>query len=344
MSQSQINKQNLLILVSIEELDKTLLSRFLFLLLMLVSATSFAADQAPPAQQLIRQMSEANHKLNYEGIFIYRRQGKMDTMRIIHKVDENGIQERIVSLTGVAREIIRDKNSVICILPDDESVMVEKSTPRQFKISQLPEQISNVSEYYTFSIAGQDRVANRPAWIVDIVPKDDYRYGYQLWIDLESKLLLRSELKNKQGVLLEQFFFAKFQIIKEIPDEWLKPEISGVGYTWHYNSSANYPVHKGDVSWKATWMPDGFTMSDQDRQNVDKSLMPVEHLMYSDGLATVSVFVEKLDKSVKIVTGPSSRGGVNTFSTMTDSYLITAVGEVPRDTVKLFAKSIVSNK
>ena len=319
-------------------------SRFLLLFLILAPACSIAGDQTPPAQQLIRQMSEANHTLNYEGVFIYRRQGKMDTMRIIHKVDENGVQERIVSLTGFAREVIRDKNSVTCILPDDESVMVERSSPRQFKISQLPEQISKVSEYYTFSIAGQDRVANRPAWVVDILPKDDYRFGYQLWIDLESKLLLKSELKNKEGTPLEQFFFAKLQIIEEIPDEWLKPEISGVGYTWHDNSSEDFPVHKGDVSWKVTWMPDGFVMSDREKKSVDESQMPVEHLMYSDGLALVSVFVEKIDKPVNIVTGPSSMGGVNTFSTMIDNYLITAIGEVPRDTVKLFAKSVVSNK
>ncbi len=321
-----------------------MLHRFVFLLLALISASSFAVDQTPAAQKLIRQMSEANHKLNYEGVFVYRRQGKMDTMRIIHKVGENGIQERIVSLTGFAREVIRDKNSVTCILPDDESVMVEKSSPRQFRISQLPEQISKVSDYYTFSIAGQDRVANRPAWVVDILPRDDFRYGYQLWIDLESKLLLKSELKNKEGMPLEQFFFAKLQILEEIPDEWLQPEISGVGYTWHDNSSEDYPVHRGDVSWKATWMPDGFVMSDQEKQSVEESQMPVEHLMYSDGLAMVSVFVEKLEKPVNVVTGPSSMGGVNTFSTMSDSYLITAVGEVPRDTVKLFAKSVVANK
>jgi sigma-E factor negative regulatory protein RseB len=321
-----------------------LLHRFVFLLLALISASSFAVDQTPAAQKLIRQMSEANHKLNYEGVFVYRRHGKMDTMRIIHKVGENGVQERIVSLTGFAREVIRDKNSVTCILPDNESVMVEKSSPRQFRISQLPEQINKVSEYYTFSIAGQDRVANRPAWVVDILPRDDFRYGYQLWIDLESKLLLKSELKNKEGMPIEQFFFAKLQIVEEIPDEWLEPEISGVGYTWHDNSSEDYPVHKGNVSWKATWMPDGFVMSDQEKQNVEESQMPVEHLMYSDGLAMVSVFVEKLDKPVNVVTGPSSMGGVNTFSTMSDSYLITAVGEVPRDTVKLFAKSVVANK
>ena len=319
-------------------------SRLLYLLLILHPIAAFSADQMPPAQELISQMSKANHELNYEGVFIYRRQGNMDTMRIIHKVDENGVQERIVSLTGYAREVIRNKDSVTCFLPDDESVMVEKSNPRQFKITQLPEQIGKVSEYYTFSIAGQDRVANRPAWIVDILPKDEYRFGYQLWIDLESKLLLKSELKDKQGVPLEQFFFAKLQILDEIPDAWLKPEISGVGYTWHDNSLEESPVDKGDVFWKATWMPEGFTMSDQEKQTIEESQMPVEHLMYSDGLALISVFVEKLEESVNTVTGPSSMGGVNTFSTMTDNYLITAVGEVPQDTVKLMAKSVISNK
>lgn len=338
------SQQNKLEINNPLKLNKTLPFRFLFLLLILHPAASFAADQMPPAQQLISQMSEANHELNYEGVFIYKRHGKMDTMRIIHKVDENGVQERIVSLTGFAREVIRNKDSVTCILPDDESVMVEKSNPGQFKISQLPEQIGKVSEYYTFSIAGQDRVADRPAWIVDILPKDEYRFGYQLWIDLDTKLLLKSELKDKKGEPLEQFFFAKLQILEEIPDEWLKPEISGIGYTWHDNSTDDSPVDKSDVLWKATWMPEGFIMSDQEKQSVDESQMPVEHLMYSDGLALVSVFVEKLDKPVNTVTGPSSVGGVNTFSTMMDDYLITAVGEVPRDTVKMMAKSVISNK
>lgn len=325
------------------------MSRFLPLCFILISVSSFAADQTSPAQHLIRQMSVANHALNYEGVFVYRRQGKMDTMRIIHKVGDNGVQERIVSLTGFAREVIRDKNSVICILPDNESVMVEKSSRRPFKISQLPEKINQASEYYTFSIAGQDRVANRTTWVVDILPKDDYRYGYQLWLDLESKLLLKSELKNKEGLPLEQFFFAKLQIVEEIPDAWLQPETSGIGYTWHDNSTDDVPAPQGDTSWEATWMPEGFILDDfvigeQKKQNVDKDQMPIEHLMYSDGLAKVSLFVEKLDKPINIVTGASSMGGVNTFSTIMDGYLFTAVGEVPQDTVKLFAKSMVSNK
>lgn len=319
--------------------------RFPFLLMLLSPVAPFATDHIPPAQQLISQMSEANHKLNYEGVFVYRRNTTMDTMRIIHKVDkDNGVQERIISLTGFAREVIRDRNSVTCILPDDESVIVEKSNQRPFKISKLPEQIAKVSKYYTFSIAGQDRVANRPTWIVNIIPKDRYRFGYRLWIDLETKLLLKSELKNKEGVPLEQFFFAKFQIMQDIPDQWLEPEISGVGYTWHDNSSDESPVYKGNISWKAAWMPDGFIMSGQEKQAIDESQMPIEHIMYSDGLTLISVFVEKLEKSINVITGPSSMGGVNTFSTMANDYLITAVGEVPQDTVKLMAKSIVSNK
>ncbi len=317
-----------------------MLSRCIFLLLILHPAVSFSADQMSLAQELMRQMSAANHELNYEGFFVYRRQGNMDTMRIIHKVDENGIQERIISLTGYAREVIRDKDSVTCFLPDDGSVMVKKSNSRHFQITRLPEHIGKVSEYYTFAIAGQDRVADRPAWIVDILPKDKYRFGYQLWIDLASKLLLKAELKDKQGTPLEQFFFAKLQILDEIPDAWLKPEISGVGYTWHDNSSDELPMDKSYISWKATWMPEGFTISDHEKQTVEESQMPLEHLTYSDGLALISIFVEKLGESVKTVTGPSSMGGINTFSTMMGKYLITVVGEVPQDTVKLVAKSV----
>ncbi len=331
----------------IKKPDKILLSCFLFSFLILASKSLFAVDEVLPVKQLIRQMSEANHKLSYEGILIYQHQGKVDAMRIIHKVDEDEIQERIVSLTGFAYEVLRNKNSVTYIFPDDESVMVEKSRPRQFNISQLSEQMSKVSGYYTISIAGQDRIANRSALVVDILPKDDYRYGYQLWIDLKSKLLLKSELKNREGIALEKLFFAELKIVEEISDELLKPEISGAGYTeytWHDNSSKNFLMHEGDASWKATWAPDGFTMSSKEKQSSGKNETPIEHLIYSDDMAMISVFIEKLDKSEDVVTGFSSIGGVNTFSTISNGHLITAIGEVPKDTVKLLAKSIVSNK
>lgn len=311
-----------------------MLPRLTLLFLALLVGTVSVADPMPPAQQIIQQMSEANHKINYSGTFIYNRHGHMDTMRIIHRADGDDIQERIIALTGSAREVVRNNRFVTCVIPDNATVLVEKSNPRQFNIHRFPEQVDRISDYYTFSIAGQERVANRSAWVVDVKPKDEYRYGYVLWVDLDTKLLLKSELKNKDNVLLEQFIFTELEIMEEISDKWLEPDEVDPSYIWHDNSVTTTAVpDEGAISWQATWLPNGFVINDQNQT-------PMQHLVYSDGLALVSIFIEQLEQPKSVVTGPSSIGGINVFSAIFDSHLITAIGEVPEDTVRLIAQSI----
>ena len=298
-------------------------------------------DTSDKARELINEMSRASRNLNYDGIFVYRRGSRMDTMRLIHRAGQDGEMERMVSLTGHAREVIRDGEKVTCIFPDNRQVMVEKTRPRKFLAAKLPEPIEQVAEYYDFSVAGKDRVAGRPAWVVNIVPKDDYRYGYQLWIDAENHLLLKSELKDDSGWPLEQILFTRLEVLDHISEQLLEPSISGKGYTWYSNSAREIPAHGGDDGWKVTWMPKGFSMSDYEKKALARSNMPVEHMIYTDGLAIVSVFVEKLGDNQDIMEGPSRMGGVNAFATMSNGYQLTAVGEVPEETVRKMATSIV---
>ena len=301
-------------------------------------------ENTPRAQDLINQMSRASRQLNYDGIFVYRRGSRMDTMRLIHKADSEGERERMVSLTGYAREVIRDNKSVTCIFPDNQAVMVEKSRPRKFLAAKLPEPIEKVADYYTFSVAGKDRVAGRSAWIINIIPKDDFRYGYQLWIDEETRLLLKSELKDASGKPVEQILFTHLQVVDDIPDRLLKPAISGKGFTWYSGSTEEVPLPSATHVWTVIDMPAGFAMSDYEKQSIDNNVMPVEHMIYSDGLATVSVFIEKVKNSPDIMNGASHMGGVNTFATHANGYQVTAVGEVPQKTVRLMANSVIRNR
>ena len=301
-------------------------------------------DTSDQARQLINEMSRASRELNYDGVFVYRRDRLMDTMRLIHKADKNGEQERMVSLTGYAREVIRNNKSVTCIFPDNHAVMVEKSRPRKFLAAQLPEPIEKVADFYSFSTGGKDRVAGRDSVIVNIVPKDDFRYGYQIWIDKESRLLLKSELKDNAGRPVEQILFTHLDVVDEIPPQLLKPAISGKGYTWYSDSSEEMPVRSGAHIWTVMDMPDGFALNDYEKQSVTDNTMPVEHMIYSDGLAMVSVFIEKIMNEPDRMQGASKMGGVNAFATFTNGYQITAVGEVPQKTVQLMANSVIQNK
>ncbi len=288
-------------------------------------------------------MSKASRELNYDGVFVYRLGKQVDTMRIIHKSNKDGIYERLISLTGTAREVIRDKDQVRCFFPENKAVIVEKSRLGKLISSHLPNPIQSVSEFYVFETIGEDRIAGLNAWIVNIRPTDKYRYGYQLWIDKDSKLLLKSELKNQLGVTLEQIMFAQLSTLEDIDDALLQPTVSGKDFTWYNNvKNVSLKVNNNDKQWKVTWMPTGFTMSNHVKEPMMMSQMPVEHFVYTDGLAMVSIFVEKINQQEDTITGPSNFGGVNAYAKHTDGYQITAVGEVPKTTVKLMADSVKS--
>jgi len=306
-------------------------------------ASAQAADTSLQARNLINEMSRASRELNYDATFVYHKDNQMDVMRLMHKADGDREIERLISLTGYAREVIRDGTSVTCIFPDDQTVMVEKTRPRKFLSGQLPEPIEKIAEYYEFAVVGTDHVLGRETWIVNIIPEDDYRYGYQLWIDKESKLSLKTQLKSLSGVTLEQILFTQLEIMDHMPDSMLKPAASGAGYTWYNHTYDKTGSSSRRAVWSVNWLPGGFAMSDHEQQIIAVSEMPVYHLVYSDGLSTVSVFIEKISTQPMVQPGPTHMGGVNAFATIADDYQITAVGEVPLITVEKMARSVRQN-
>ncbi len=311
------------------------------LLLSIYTPVNAENNTGQSARALINDMSEAVRTLNYDGVFIYQRGGQMNTLRLIHRADENGEMERLVSLTGSAREVIRNNQSVTCIFPDDQVVVVEKSRPRELLSSKLPQSTEKLVANYHFSVIGEDRVAGRPTWVVSIKPKDAYRYGYQFWIDQDNSFLLKSELRNRTGLLLEQIMFTQLDILDVVADEMLKPSITGTGFTWHNNSGTDAETGRKTGQWRVGWMPSGFTKNSQEAYPMADSKKPVDHLVYSDGLAMVSIFIEKLDADSEIASGFSKMGGVNTFARVANGYQVTAVGEVPQATVQRMANSVM---
>ena len=311
---------------------------YIFIYSVLVNANSISPDP----KELIAEMSNANSELNYDGVFVYRYDKQIDTMRIIHKKSNNGtIHERLIALTGNKREIIRNNDRVKYFFPENKVAIIEKSKLGQLISSYMPDSIQSISKFYTFNVVGQGRIAGLNAWIVNIKPIDRFRYGYQVWIDKESKLLLKSKLKNFQGVTLEQIMFIQLSVVKNIDNILLKPSFNEQNFTWINNVRDNsYSYDNVRKKWMPSWIPEGFLMSGYTIDPMPTSAIPVDHFIYTDGLATISIYVEKLNKQQPISTETTNFGGVNTYSISTDGYQITAVGEVPKATVELIANSV----
>jgi len=300
-----------------------------------------SAVAAESAMDWLMKMNGAVQSKNYEGIFVYRHGDQLEAMRIVHRANNGAHRERLVSLNGEAREVIRNDRNVICYLPTKKSVMVEhrKSSEKNFP-SILPHKLDQLASYYNLGLGQGDRVANRATQLVYIKPKDVYRYGYQLWADKKTGLLLRANLINEKGQVVEQFMFTSINIGKKIRGADLEPGYTGTKWAW-YREKETKPGSGTGIRWSVSQLPGGFSLSRRILRNSPMGNTPVEHLVYSDGLAAISVFIEPRDKKGKDkMKGATGMGAVHAFGTVVNNYQITVVGEAPAATVAMIGNSI----
>ncbi|MGH8597933.1 MAG: MucB/RseB C-terminal domain-containing protein, partial [Gammaproteobacteria bacterium] len=250
---------------------------------------------ANDAETLVSRVASATSALTYDGIFVYAREGHVDAMRVVHTHEEGTEIERLIALSGPPREVVRDGARVTCTFSDEKAVVAEKRAPRDYVGLDLSQPIEHIGRYYQFELIGTERVAGRSAHLVAIHPRSPDRYSLRLWIDEASNLLLKSVVIGRDGNALEQVMFTQIAIGGPLTPDALKAELDGVGYTWYTNSNEQSPPEGSDIGNLAIgWLPSGFELKQEHTQRIATREMPVNHRVYSDGLAMVSVFVEKL--------------------------------------------------
>ncbi len=304
-------------------------------------AAAPASEGGNEARQLLERMAVAAHRLNYEGTFIYVHDGHLQTMRIIHAATPEGERERLVSLNGPSREVIRDNDQVTCIFPDEQSVRVEKSgAVRPLPIA-LPTRLEALEQQYSVGLAGGDRIAGRAARKIVIEPRDGYRYGHNIWVDIRTGLLLRSELTERSNVV-EQLVFTALSELESVEPTLLEPENGGSNFVRY--EPAELEISSSDFGrWQVEELPAGFQPETRGRHRLPNR-QPVEHHIYSDGLASVSVFIERLQDLAEGELGQTRVGAVNAYGRLVDGHRVTVIGEVPAQTVKLIGDSLRRNE
>jgi sigma-E factor negative regulatory protein RseB len=287
------------------------------------------------------RMTTAVESLNYEGTFIFVHDEHLEAMHIVHGRGAHGVKERLMSLTGEAREIIRDKDVLTCIWPQSKIVVVEKSRSQHGIPATLPENVDHLSEYYKLLIVGDDRIAGIDCKRIEIKPKDKYRYGHRLCIANQSGMLLRSAMLDTDGKAIEQVMFTGFRQLKNLSEAQFTPRYADKDYTWHRaeakESSSNLSP---DMAWQIGGLPPGYKLSENIKRPIAASPRPVQHMILTDGLASVSVFIAKPDSIATSTKGKISSGAMHGYTRYINGSQITVVGEVPEMTVQMIGDSI----
>ncbi|MEY4931952.1 MAG: hypothetical protein RLZZ403_272 [Pseudomonadota bacterium] len=312
------------------------------LAVLLVSAggltTTLAAESAE-AKVWLERMSQALATRNYDGKFFHLRGEQTETLRIIHRVDGGKITERLIALDGSGREVIRNESEVICYLPDRKLVLVEQRTGDGPLFGALPSYSQGLDEHYDIEAGKVSKLLGRKTQMITVKPKDEFRYGYNLWIDYETAMPLKTQLCDREGQVIEEILFATIDLPERIPLASLKPETSAEGFRW-FRQAVLAPEPGASDAWRVPKLPNGFRLTDQRVQAATGGNSPVQHLVFSDGLASVSVFIEPRPRSAVPLHGLTRMGSAYAFSTEVSGHQVTAVGEVPAATVQIIAGSV----
>ena len=314
------------------------LANVLVLSCVLALAGAIASDITP--SDWLQRMTHAVQTTNYDGTVIRFKNGSSEALKVVHTVSDGVVREKVIVQEGSGMEIIRNGNEVHCILPDRKSVLVEEWDDQSTLFSTLPSSDIRFGSEYDVSIVRRERVAGRQTIVLAIRPHDGFRYGHRLWLDQETGFPLQTKLIDSDGAAIEQVKFADIRLGHEIRAEQLKPSINTANFRW-FSQSKSVSTVEVESDWSSNDLPPGFRITKSHAENNDDDDQQVVHMMISDGLANVSVFIEPAgsDENPR----SASAGAAHSYSVTTGEYRVTAVGEVPLSAAEHIARSMQQN-
>ncbi|HCS3616456.1 TPA: sigma-E factor regulatory protein RseB [Shigella flexneri] len=292
------------------------------------------ASATPASGALLQQMNQASQSLNYELSFISINKQGVESLRYRHARLDNRPLAQLLQMDGPRREVVQRGDEISYFEPGLEPFTLNGD----YIVDSLPSLIytdfKRLSPYYDFISVGRTRIADRLCEVIRVVARDGTRYSYIVWMDTESKLPMRVDLLDRDGETLEQFRVIAFNVNQDISS------------SMQTLAKANLPPllsvpvgEKAKFSWTPTWLPQGFSeVSSSRRPLPTMDNMPIESRLYSDGLFSFSVNVNRATPSS---TDQMLRTGRRTVSTsVRDNAEITIVGELPPQTAKRIAENI----
>jgi sigma-E factor negative regulatory protein RseB len=275
--------------------------------------------RADAAADWLDRAASAARQQNYSGVYVYHHGEHVEVLRVQHRTDANGEQAKVEVMDGTSRQFLRINNDVYCHLPDGKHVQLERNALRRFFPDLLPAQPASLLDFYDAKLGGIERVAGRTCQVVTLAPRDGYRYTYNFWLDKRTGLPLKARVVNDNGSVVSMFVFSEIQIGKA-PD--IRNDMAGKIIQ---KSRSDKPVVS---AWSVT-PPPGYEQVQEAVRSLPGKRAPVTHLVFSDGLSVLSMFVEPVDPQVQSLHGLSAEGAIGIYDREVDGYIVTTLGEVP---------------
>ncbi len=311
-------------------------STALLIVLMAFAVPVFSDEQE--ASDWLKRLGPALNMTSYQGVFVYARGDSVHSMQIAHRYHNGVVEERLVLQDGGNGEIVRKGMNVVCVLPERGRVKLDQVIPSGPFAEAFTSQLVPVSRWYRAEMKGEDRVAGYDVVSVALSARDAYRYSHRLWLEKTTGLLVKSQVRNADGEVLEHFQFTSLRIGNDIPDSEFEIRTEGREIATTLDAGKPEASRIGQMDgWHLGWRPDGFMPAAAPRSGKGQAVA------FSDGLAAFSVFVEPAGQ-VDMPTGASLIGATTVYMHQVNKggsgFLVTVVGELPPHTARQVAESV----
>jgi sigma-E factor negative regulatory protein RseB len=316
------------------------------LLVAVASGAALARDESSSDEAFawLKKMAAAARQLNYAGTIIYQHRNQVETSRVAHFVNSAGGEvARLETLDGPPREVIRSNDQVVCYLPNVKTVLIEdrNRSVRNFP-ALVPESVQGLSESYQMRMENPDRVAGHDCRWIGVVPRDQLRYGRRFCAEVGSGFPLRAQTLNEKGDAVESFAFTQLTIGAPFTREQVRSRYADASRVqkWKVERSGFNPPEAtpADTGWALANPLAGFRKIMEGKRSIG-SRGTVSQIVFSDGLAAISVFIEPSQRAHP-AQSLSHQGAVNIYTRAHGNYVVTALGEAPATTVMQIANSL----
>ena len=303
-------------------------------------ATAEPVDDPDPEYWLERVRS-ANKHLDYVGTFIYQSGKHVEASRIIHRIDEQGEYERIEALDGRPREMVRFGDEVHYLMPEQDTFIVDRLIAKRTFPAWVSASAADLAKYYQVQLGDKARVAGVDAQIIELTPRDSLRYRHMLWVDRESGLLVKSLILNEKGDVLERVSFNEVHIGEKADRALLQQASDYDTSNWREVNVCGTKIDEGKLGWRVSRPLPGFRLISSKQRSLSEVHGDVTHLVFSDGLVAISVFIEARPSGAAAVPAePAMIGATSLYKRVVANYVITVVGEVPAQTVQKLGQAV----
>ncbi len=287
----------------------------------------------------LQKASQAARELSYKGVFLYQSGNASKSVQLTHMNYGQGEYARMVVLDGAPREVLSQGSDVVIFSPKNEKIMIEKKRGQNMFPALLPSNMDALKASYLAQAGGTERIGGRDATVVSLSPKDQMRYGYKFWVDKEFGLLLKAVTLGEHGDTLEQIGFSQLTLMDGQNMDWFKPKFDpSKSYVMDQDGPAK--ANSADMDWDVAQLPAGYRKVDQVKQLVQGKGLPVTQMIFSDGLASISIFIEPLAKGVRPKVGHTIVGATNFFALVHEGHQVMVIGEVPEAAVTQFGNAV----